>query len=61
VLITDQPPEQLRELRVELVSCALTRRERAQARAELDRLLARQARMERATDALVFIKEAPPA
>ncbi|MGY0713309.1 hypothetical protein [Azospirillum argentinense] len=53
--------DQIRELRAELASCALTRRERAQARAELDRLLARQARMDRATDALLFIKEAPPA
>jgi len=53
--------DQIRELRVELVSCALTRRERAQARAELDRLLVRQARLDRATDALVFVTEAPPA
>ncbi len=53
--------DQTRELRAELVSCALTRRERAQARAELDRLLVRQARLDRATDALVFVTEAPPA
>ncbi|WP_175429848.1 hypothetical protein [Azospirillum argentinense] len=53
--------DQVRELRAELASCALTRREHAQARSELDQLLALQARMDRATDALVFIKEAPPA
>lgn len=52
--------DQVRELRAELASCALTRRERAQARAELDRLLARQARMDRAADALVSTEEAPP-
>ncbi|WP_194910846.1 hypothetical protein [Azospirillum sp. INR13] len=53
--------DQVRELRAELASCALTRRERAQARAELDRLLARQARMDRAADAAVSIADAPPA
>ncbi|CAO3414237.1 hypothetical protein [Azospirillum doebereinerae] len=53
--------DQIRELRAELASCALTRRERVQAQAELDRLVARQARMDRATDAVVFIGEAPPA
>lgn len=52
---------QIQELRVELASCALTRRERVQARSELDRLLARQARMDGAADALVSTKEAPPA
>lgn len=52
--------DQVRELRAELASCALTRRERAQARAELDRLLARQARMDRTADALVSTEEAPP-
>jgi hypothetical protein len=52
---------QIQELRAEMASCALTRRERAQARAELDRLLARQARMDGAADSLVSTKEAPPA
>lgn len=53
--------DQIRELRAELASCALTRRERTQARAELDRLLVRQVRMGRAADAVVSIAEAPPA
>lgn len=52
---------QIHELRVEMASCALTRRERTQARAELDRLLALQARMDRAADAAVSIADAPPA
>lgn len=51
---------QIQEIRVEMASCALTRRERAQARAELDRLLARQARMNGAADALVSTEAAPP-
>lgn len=33
-------PDQIRELRAELVSCALTRRERARAEVELGTLLA---------------------
>ena len=42
--------DQLRELRAEMAGCLLTRRERAQARAELKRLLAIQAKIDRAAD-----------
>jgi hypothetical protein len=43
--------DQIYQLRRELYGCALTRRERAQAKAELQRLLAAQAEHERAFDA----------
>lgn len=42
---------QIQELRAELANCALTRRERAQAAVELDRLIAQQAETDRAVDA----------
>ncbi|HJU16776.1 MAG TPA: hypothetical protein VJ770_09935 [Stellaceae bacterium] len=43
--------DQIHQLRLELTGCLLTRRERAQAKAELKRLLAAQAEHERAFDA----------
>ena len=44
-------PDQICELRREMNGCLLTRRERAEAQAELKRLLAAQAEHERAFDA----------
>lgn len=43
--------QQIVELRAEMTGCLLTRRERAQAKTELKRLLAAQAEHERAFDA----------
>jgi hypothetical protein len=43
--------DQIQQLRREMNDCLLTRRERAQAKAELKRLLAAQAEHERAFDA----------
>ena len=43
--------DQIQQLRREMNGCLLTRRERAQAKAELKRLLAAQAEHERAFDA----------
>ena len=51
--------EHIRELRAELTGCLPTRRERAQAQSELKRLLAKQAKPNRALDAAVS-EEAPP-
>jgi hypothetical protein len=51
--------DQIRELRAELTGCLLTRRERAQAQSELKRLVAKQAKLNRALDAAVA-EEAPP-
>lgn len=50
---------QIQELRVELAACFLTRRERVQARWELDTLLARQADREGAFETLVADDLAP--
>ncbi|HJU19324.1 MAG TPA: hypothetical protein VJ770_22955 [Stellaceae bacterium] len=43
--------DQIYQLRAEMTGCLLTRRERAQAKAELKKLLAAQAEHERAFDA----------
>jgi len=51
--------DQIQELRSELAGCILTRRERAQAQAELTRLVAEQAKLDRAFDAAIAEK-APP-
>ena len=51
--------DQIQELRAELVGCILTRRERAQAQAELKRLVAEQAKLDRAYEAAIAEK-APP-
>ncbi|MGQ9370693.1 hypothetical protein [Azospirillum sp. ST 5-10] len=51
--------DQIRELRAELASCVLTRRERLQAEADLARLLTRQAVADRAPVATV--EPVPPA
>jgi hypothetical protein len=51
--------DQIQELRAELTGCILTRRERAQAQAELKRLVAEQAKLDRAFDAAIAEK-APP-
>ncbi|NJO35834.1 MAG: hypothetical protein HC869_24880, partial [Rhodospirillales bacterium] len=42
--------DQIQELRAELASCIMSRRERASAKAELNRLLAEQARLDRELD-----------
>ena len=42
--------DHIQELRAELRGCALTRRERAQAQAELVRAIAQQAELDRAFD-----------
>ena len=51
--------DQIQELRAELAGCILTRCERAQAQAELTRLVAEQAKLDRAFDAAIAEK-APP-
>jgi hypothetical protein len=51
--------DQIQELRTELAACILTRRERAQAQAELKRLAAEQAKLDRAFEAAIAAK-APP-
>jgi hypothetical protein len=51
--------DQIQELRAELARCILTRRERAQAEAELKRLIAEQAKLDRAFDA-ALAEKAPP-
>jgi septal ring factor EnvC (AmiA/AmiB activator) len=51
--------DQIQELRAELAGCILTRRERAQAQAELTRLVAEQAKLDRAFDA-ALAEKAPP-
>jgi hypothetical protein len=51
--------DQIQELRAELRHCVLTRRERAQAKAELERLIAEQAKLDLALDALLA-ETAPP-
>jgi hypothetical protein len=43
--------DQIQELRRELRGCLLTRRERAQAKAELKKLIAEQAELDRVFDA----------
>jgi hypothetical protein len=50
---------QIQELRAELARCILTRRERAQAETELHRLIAKQAKLDRAFDA-ALAEKAPP-
>lgn len=54
--------DQIQELRAELACCALTRRERIAAEAELERLRAEQARLDQSFDAALeaWIKSAPP-
>ena len=49
----------IREIQAELRGASLTRRERAQAQAELKRLAAEQAKLDRAFDA-AFAETAPP-
>ena len=49
----------IREIQAELRSACLTRRERAQAQAELKKLVAEQARLDRAFDA-AFADKVPP-
>jgi hypothetical protein len=51
--------DQIRELRLEMTGCLLTRRERAQAQAELKRLVAEQAKLDRARNA-ALTDQAPP-
>ena len=51
--------DQIQELRAELAGCILTRRERARAQAELKRLVAEQAKLDRAYEAAIAEK-APP-
>lgn len=51
--------DQIRELKAELTGCLLTRRERAQANAELKRLLCAQAERDRAAE-MACAEQAPP-
>ncbi len=51
--------DQIQELRAEMTGCILTRRERAQAQIELKRLVAEQAKLDRAFDAAIA-ENAPP-
>ena len=51
--------DQIQELRAELARCILTRRERAQAEAELKRLIAEQAKLDRTFNA-ALAEKAPP-
>jgi hypothetical protein len=51
--------DQIQELRAELASCLMTRRERASAKAELNCLIAEQARLERELDAALAEAEPP--
>jgi hypothetical protein len=51
--------DQIQELRAELARCILTRRERAQAETELQRLIAEQAKLDCAFDA-ALAEKAPP-
>lgn len=51
--------DQIDQLRLELAHCFMTRDERAQARAELETLIAEQAELDRAFDASLD-REAPP-
>jgi hypothetical protein len=51
--------DQIQDLRAELAGCILTRRERAQAQAELKKLVVEQAKLDRAFDA-ALAEEAPP-
>ena len=51
--------DQIQDLRAELASCILTRRERTQAQAELKKLVVEQAKLDRAFDA-ALAEEAPP-
>jgi hypothetical protein len=48
--------DQIQELRTELAACILTRRERAQAQTELKRLVAEQAKLDRAFEAAIAEK-----
>jgi hypothetical protein len=51
--------DQIQELRAELANCIMSRRERASAKAELNRLIAEQARLERELDATLAEAEPP--
>jgi hypothetical protein len=51
--------DQIQELRAEIAHCAMTRRERAEAKAELERFIAEQEKLDRAFDAMLTAK-APP-
>jgi hypothetical protein len=51
--------DQIQELRAELANCIMSRRERASAKAELNRLIAEQARLERELDTALADAEPP--
>jgi hypothetical protein len=51
--------DQVQELRAELAGCLLTRRERSQTQAELKKLIAEQAKLDRVFNA-ALANEAPP-
>ena len=51
--------DQVQQLRADLAGCLLTRRERAQAQAELKKLIAEHAKLDRAFNA-ALANEAPP-
>jgi hypothetical protein len=52
--------DQIRDLRAEMNGCLLTRRERAEAQAELQRLIAEQAALDRALDAAFEATQGAP-
>jgi len=51
--------DEIQQLRLELANCFMTRRERAQAQAALQKLFAQQAELDRSFDARIGSK-APP-
>jgi thermostable 8-oxoguanine DNA glycosylase len=51
--------DEIQQLRVELAACILTPRERATAQAELAKLLAEQAAIDRQFDGMIAAKEPP--
>jgi len=51
--------DQIQQLRAELTCCIMTRHERAQAQAEMQKLIAEQTKLDRAFDA-TFTDAAPP-
>jgi hypothetical protein len=50
---------EIQQLRAELTACIFTRSERAAAQAELEKLLAEQAAIDRKFDAMVIEKKPP--
>jgi hypothetical protein len=51
--------DQIQQLRAELANCIMSHRERASAKAELNRLIAEQAKLDRELDAALAEAEPP--